>query len=77
MLVLSRKKNESIMVGEDVEITILKICGSKVCLGITAPGSISVHRKEVFEAIQAESIELVEIFKSRQPNLPVPAIPIS
>ncbi len=57
MLVLSRGKNESIMVSEKVEITILSISGNKVRLGITAPSFIPVHRKEVFEAIQNESVK--------------------
>ena len=52
MLVLSRGKDESIMIGGDVEITIVKINGNKVRLGITAPKNISVHRREVYEAIQ-------------------------
>jgi carbon storage regulator len=55
MLVLSRAKNESIMIGDDVEITILKIRGNKVSLGITAPEVIPVHRREVFDAINSQS----------------------
>jgi carbon storage regulator len=54
MLVLSRQKDESIMIGDDVEIIIVDVRGDKVRLGITAPKSISVHRKEVYEAIQRE-----------------------
>jgi len=54
MLVLSRRKDESIIVGEDVEITIVDVRGNKVRLGITAPRSISVHRKELYEAIHRE-----------------------
>ena len=54
MLVLSRQKNESIMVGDDVEITIVDVHGDKVRLGITAPKSIPVHRMEVYKAIQRE-----------------------
>ena len=54
MLVLSRQKNESIMIGDDVEITIVDVRGDKVRLGIAAPKAISVHRKEVYEAIQRE-----------------------
>ena len=54
MLVLSRQKDESIMVGDEVEITIVDVRGDKVRLGITAPRSIDVHRKEVYEAIQRE-----------------------
>jgi carbon storage regulator len=54
MLVLSRQKDESIMVGDEVEITIVDVRGDKVRLGISAPRSIAVHRKEVYEAIQRE-----------------------
>jgi carbon storage regulator len=54
MLVLSRRKDESIMIGDDVEITIVDVRGDKVRLGITAPKSIPVHRREVYEAIQRE-----------------------
>ncbi|MBW8015171.1 MAG: carbon storage regulator CsrA [Planctomycetes bacterium] len=57
MLVLSRTKDESIMVGDEVEITIVDVRGDKVRLGITAPRSIAVHRKEVYEAIQREKEE--------------------
>lgn len=57
MLVLSRQKNESIMIDDDVEITIVDVRGDKVRLGITAPKKISVHRKEVYEAIQREKAE--------------------
>ena len=51
MLVLSRRKDESIMVGDDVEIMIIDVRGKKVRLGIIAPKSIPVHRKEIYEAI--------------------------
>ena len=54
MLVLSRQKDESIVIGDDVEITIVDVRGDKVRLGINAPRSISVHRKEIYEAIQRE-----------------------
>lgn len=54
MLVLSRQKDESIIVGDDVEITIVDVRGDKVRLGITAPKNISVHRKEIYDAIQRE-----------------------
>ena len=56
MLVLSRRKDKSIMVGEDVEIKILDIQGRRVRLGITAPKIIAVHRREVYEAIQRQKI---------------------
>ena len=54
MLVLTRSKDKSIMVGEDVEITVVSVCGNKVRLGITAPRWIPVHGKEVYEAIHRE-----------------------
>jgi carbon storage regulator len=57
MLVLSRQKDESIMVGDNVEITIVDVRGDKVRLGITAPKDIPVHRREVYEAIQREKKE--------------------
>jgi len=57
MLVLSRQKDESIIIGDDVEVTIVDVRGDKVRLGITAPRNISVHRREVYEAIQREKNE--------------------
>tara|TARA_B100001971_G_C18190192_1_gene538127 strand:- start:1197 stop:1427 length:231 start_codon:yes stop_codon:yes gene_type:complete len=54
LLVLSRKKDESIMIVDEVEITIINVCGNKVKLGITAPRSIAVHRKEIYDAIQRQ-----------------------
>lgn len=51
MLVLSRKKNESIVINNDITITIVEIRGDKVRLGIVAPKDVSVHRQEVWEAI--------------------------
>jgi len=55
MLVLSRQRDETIMIGDDVEITIVDIRGDKVRLGINAPRHIQVHRKEVYEAIKREN----------------------
>lgn len=54
MLVLSRHRNESLMVGDDVKITIIEIRGDTVRLGINAPRSVPVHRGEVYAAIQRE-----------------------
>ena len=54
MLVLSRQKDESIMIGDNIEIVIVDVRGDKVRLGITAPREISVHRREVYDAIQKE-----------------------
>ena len=55
MLVLSRQRDETIMIGDDIEITIVDIRGDKVRLGINAPASVPVHRKEVYDAIKKEN----------------------
>ena len=57
MLVLSRRKDESIIVSENVEIMIVDVRGNKVRLGITAPKSVPVHRKEVYEALRRQKID--------------------
>jgi len=54
MLVLTRKTNESIMIGDDVEVSVLAVVGDKVRIGISAPRDIPVFRKEVYLTIQAE-----------------------
>jgi len=55
MLVLTRKKEQSIVINDNIEITILDIQGDQVRVGINAPRSISIHRKEVFLEIQEEN----------------------
>jgi carbon storage regulator len=55
MLVLSRQRDESIIIGDNIIVTIVDIRGDKVRLGIEAPTEISVHRQEVYEAIQREN----------------------
>ena len=55
MLALTRKKGESIIVGDNIEVVVLGIAGEQVRLGIIAPKSISVHRKEIFEQIRSEN----------------------
>ncbi len=54
MLVLSRKKDESIIINDHIRVTIVEIRGDKVRLGIDAPKDVSVHRREVYEAIQSQ-----------------------
>jgi carbon storage regulator len=54
MLVLSRQRDESIIIGDNIVVTIVDIRGDKVRLGIQAPSEVPVHRREVFEAIQRE-----------------------
>lgn len=56
MLVLSRKKDEVIVIGDDIEITVVDVRGDQVKLGVTAPRSVSIHRKEVYEAIRLENL---------------------
>lgn len=69
MLALSRKKNESIIINNDIEITILEIKGDQVKIGIQAPKSVPVYRKEVYAQIQdankaASQLEGVEALRS-------------
>ncbi len=54
MLVLSRKQDESIMIGDSIVIKIVSIQGDKVRIGIEAPKDVSIHREEVYQAIQRE-----------------------
>jgi carbon storage regulator len=56
MLVLSRQRDESIIIGDNIVVTIVDIRGDKVRLGINAPTEIPVHRQEVYEAIQRENL---------------------
>ena len=56
MLVFTRKKGESLVIGNEIEVTILNVGSGNVKVGITAPRHISVHRNEVFEAIKRENM---------------------
>lgn len=56
MLVLARKLNESIVIGEDIVVTVVQIRGDKVRLGIDAPREVSVHRREVYDAIHNSQV---------------------
>ena len=60
MLVLTRKSNQSIMIGDDIEVSVLSIMGEKVRIGIQAPRDIPVFRKEVYLEIQQERQELAD-----------------
>ena len=57
MLVLSRQRDETIMIGDDIELTIVDIRGDKVRIGIDAPIHVAVHRKEVYDAIKRENVQ--------------------
>jgi len=65
MLVLSRYKDESIIIDGNIEVMIVAVRGNKVQLGITAPKEISVHRKEVYEAIQREKRAEINQYERR------------
>ena len=60
MLALTRKKGESIVIGDNIEVVVLGTHGEQVKLGIIAPKSIPVHRKEIYEQIKLENIEAVK-----------------
>jgi carbon storage regulator len=69
MLVLTRKPDQSIMVGTDIEITVLEVRGEQVRLGIRAPRNITVHRKEVFEQIRLENQNATATTKESLPDI--------
>ena len=64
VLALTRKKSESIMIGDNVEVVVLGIAGEQVKIGISAPREISVHRKEIFEQIQEENRQAAMTYAS-------------
>lgn len=75
MLILARKKNESIIIDDKIELSIIDIKGDQVKLGIKAPPEVKIYRTEVFEAIQRENREAakasanlpnIDIFKKKQ-----------
>lgn len=73
MLVLSRKKNESIVVDDAIVITVVEIRGDKVRLGIEAPREVPIHRSEVHAAIHAEAArQVVELELTPAPATPAP-----
>lgn len=75
MLVLSRQIDETIMIGDDIEVTVVDIRGDKVRLGITAPKEIAVHRKEVYEAIKRENRDAARVKPEDLPHIGKPPAP--
>ena len=61
MLVLSRQRDESIIIGDNIVVTVVDVRGDKVRLGIEAPREVSVHRREIYEAIQRENRQAAQI----------------
>jgi carbon storage regulator len=74
MLVLSRQRDESIIIGDNIVVTIVDVRGDKVRLGIEAPREVSVHRREVYEAIQRENQQAsqIRLDEARQIGKPSP-----
>ncbi|MDE0940151.1 MAG: carbon storage regulator CsrA [Pirellulales bacterium] len=68
MLVLSRKKNESIVINDDITIVVVEIRGDKVRLGVEAPKEIPVHRREVYDAIQRGATVEVPAKAAEEPD---------
>ncbi|MBM4106542.1 MAG: carbon storage regulator CsrA [Phycisphaerae bacterium] len=71
MLVLSRQRDQTIMIGDDIEVTVVDIRGDRVRLGFRAPSEVPVHRKEVYEAIRREN-ERAAAFRGDVGRLPTP-----
>ena len=63
MLVLSRKKDEKIIIGDNITLMVIEIRGDKVRLGIDAPKEVAVHREEVYDAIRKESDDKIDASK--------------
>ena len=80
MLVLTRKLQQSIMIGEDIEIVLLEVRGEAVRLGIRAPKDVAVHRKEVFDQIRDENAGAAAVRPEDLPAAPnapmVPEVPL-
>ena len=74
MLVLSRHRDETIMIGDDIELTVVDIRGDKVRIGVKAPSNIPVHRKEVYEAIRRENEGAAEFNKDDLKEVKPPRI---
>lgn len=69
MLVLTRKREQSIVIGEGIEVVVLEVRGEQVRLGIKAPREVAVHRKEVYELIHKENVTASEV---RPEDIPEP-----
>jgi carbon storage regulator len=82
MLVLTRRANQSIMIGHDIVVTVLEVRGDQVRIGIRAPRDVDVHREEVFAALQQanvsaaspskEALEQLNALKPKAPKAPKP-----
>lgn len=69
MLVLARQRDQTVMIGDDIEVTVVDIRGDKVRLGVNAPRTVSVHRKEVYDAIRRENQSAAKVSPGDLPNI--------
>ena len=77
MLVLSRHRDETIMIGDDTELTIIDIRGDKVRIGIKAPSHVPVHRKEIYDAIKEENEQAMSLAEPSLSSLRPGALRVS
>jgi carbon storage regulator len=73
MLILSRKTNEKIMIGDDISVTVIEIRGDQIRIGVDAPKSVKVYRQEVFDAIKQENQAAAQAPSFRLPELGIKA----
>ena len=66
MLILTRRVGETLMVGDDVTITVLGVRGNQVRIGVNAPRRVAVHREEIYQRIRKEEEEERELFEDRE-----------
>lgn len=71
MLILTRRVGETVMIGEEVSVTILGVKGNQVRVGVNAPKNVAVHREEIFERIKSEDPETVELAQAQSEHIGV------
>jgi len=71
MLVLTRKVNQSIVIGDEIEVVVLEVRGEQVRIGVRAPRTIAVHRKEIYEQIRQENLNAASVSADDRTSLQV------